>query len=103
MEVSGALSAAFLQNTNKLPSELKSGDVSKVTASFSEMLEHALNTVDQQEKEVHALNEQFITGQVSDVHSVMIAAERAQLGLQLTVQVRNKVIEAYQEIMRTQL
>lgn len=79
------------------------GDATKLTSAFGKMLDNALQAVDNQEKQVHTLNEQFITGQISDVHSLMIASEKAQLGLQLTVQVRNKVIEAYQEIMRTQL
>ena len=78
-------------------------NVGKLAASFSNVLSNALQSVDNQEKAVQVLNEQFITGQISDVHTLMIASEKAQLGLQLTVQVRNKVIEAYQEIMRTQL
>jgi len=78
-------------------------DVSKLTGSFGSMLEDALQSVADQEREVHKLNEQFITGQISDVHNLIIAAEKAQIGLQLTVQVRNKVVEAYQEIMRMQL
>jgi flagellar hook-basal body complex protein FliE len=81
----------------------KTGDVTKVTESFGDILENALQAVDNSEKQVRVLNEQFVTGQISDVHTLMIASEKAQLGLQLTVQVRNKAIEAYQEIMRTQL
>lgn len=76
------------------------GDISR---QFGEVLEKSVQALDQQEKNVHQLNQQFVAGQLSDVHSLMIASEKAQLGLQLTVQVRNKVIEAYQEIMRTQL
>jgi len=39
-------------------------------------------------------------GEAVDIHEVMLALERASLGLQLALQVRNKVVEAYQEIMR---
>jgi flagellar hook-basal body complex protein FliE len=74
-----------------------------VAGMFGSMLEQAISNLEQQEKNVRALNEGFVTGQGVDVHTLMIASEKAQLGLQLTVQVRNKVIEAYQEIMRTQL
>jgi flagellar hook-basal body complex protein FliE len=92
-----------ITNSNVMPAAGKAGDVSKLTDSFGAVLENALLAVDNQEKQVRVLNEQFVTGQLSDVHTLMIASEKAQLGLQLTVQVRNKVIEAYQEIMRTQL
>lgn len=102
MEASGVKASAVLPQINRTLDEPK-GNVSEITDSFSKMLDNALQTVDRQEKEVQVLNEQFVTGQIADVHTVMIAAEKAQLGLQLTVQVRNKVIEAYQEIMRTQL
>lgn len=78
-------------------------DVAEFTESFGTALQKALQSVDAQEKQVRTLNDQFVTGQISDVHNLIIASEKAQLGLQLTVQVRNKVIEAYQEIMRTQL
>ncbi|MGB3261796.1 flagellar hook-basal body complex protein FliE, partial [Paenisporosarcina sp.] len=49
------------------------------------------------------LTNQLVTGEVKDIHEVMIASQKASLSLQLTVQVRNKVVEAYQEVMRMQL
>lgn len=70
--------------------------------SFGEYLTNALNGVAEQEANVQRLNEQFLLGQVN-VDQVMIASEQALLSLQLTTQVRNKVIEAYQEIMRIQI
>lgn len=81
----------------------ESKGATEIAGSFGQMLEKALNNVEQQERAVNALNDKFASGQNVDVHTLMIASEKAQLGLQLTVQVRNKVIEAYQEIMRTQL
>jgi flagellar hook-basal body complex protein FliE len=74
-----------------------------VTKSFGQMLDEALRSLDAQKQEADLLTKQYVTGQISDVHSVMIAAEKASLALELTVQIRNKVIEAYQEIMRIQV
>jgi flagellar hook-basal body complex protein FliE len=74
-----------------------------VTKSFGQFLNEALNAVQEQKKIADELTQQFITGQISDVHSVTIAAEKASLALELTVAVRNKAIEAYQEIMRIQI
>jgi flagellar hook-basal body complex protein FliE len=42
----------------------------------------------------------FVLGQTNDIHSIMIASQKATVALELTTQVRNKVLEAYQEVMR---
>lgn len=72
-------------------------------ASFSEFLQKALTEVNSLQKQSEAAAIKLTTGEITDLHSVMIAGEKAGLALQLTVQVRNKVIEAYQEIMRMQV
>lgn len=69
---------------------------------FSSFLNDALNGVAAQEVNAQKVNERFLIGEVN-VDQMMIASEQALLSLQLTTQVRNKVIEAYQEIMRTQI
>jgi flagellar hook-basal body complex protein FliE len=83
------------------------GSIAKPTAAettkkFGEFLTDAIESVDSQEKNVHQMTDKFIIGQ-ADVSEVMIASQQAELSLQLTTQVRNKVIEAYQEIMRMQV
>lgn len=45
----------------------------------------------------------FISGEVEDLHAVMIATEEARLSLDLALQVRNKIVEAYKEINNMQL
>lgn len=71
--------------------------------SFGDMLNQAIGQLSAQEKNVEILNDQFVRGEGVDAHQLTINAERLSLGLELTVQVRNKVIEAYQDIMRTQI
>ena len=58
--------------------------------------------MNQLQLEADAAAERVSTGQVEDLHTAVIAMQRASLALDLTVQVRNKAIEAYQEIMRMQ-
>ncbi|OAX49593.1 flagellar hook-basal body complex protein FliE [Paenibacillus sp. AD87] len=70
--------------------------------SFGTYLQDALGSVAAQETQAHEMSNQFLVGKVN-VDQVMIASQQALLSLQLTTQVRNKVVEAYQEIMRTQL
>jgi flagellar hook-basal body complex protein FliE len=69
---------------------------------FSSFLSDALDGVAAQETNAQQVNSQFLLGKVN-ADEMMIASEQALLSLQLTTQVRNKVIEAYQEIMRTQI
>jgi flagellar hook-basal body complex protein FliE len=75
-------------------------DISK---QFSQFLNDAIDKTNEQKRAVDTLTKQFISGDLTDVHQLMIAAEKSSLGLELTVQVRNKVIDAYQEIMRMQI
>jgi len=75
---------------------------SEVTKSFGDFLQHAIESVSAQEQAAQATTAQFMVGQ-ADVSQVMIASEQAQLSLQLTTQIRNRVVEAYQDIMRMQL
>lgn len=74
----------------------------ELTQSFGQYLQTALDNVSAQEKNVHKLNDQYLLGKV-DVTQVLLASEQAHLSLQFTSQVRNKVVEAYQEIMRMQI
>lgn len=74
----------------------------ELTQSFGQYLQTAIDNVSAQEQNVHNMNDKYMLGQV-DVTKVLIASEQAQLSLQLTSQVRNKVIEAYQEMMRMQV
>ena len=70
---------------------------------FGELLKDAVDQVNRLQDQADTLANQLASGQLNDVHQVMVAMEKASLALQLTIQVRNKVIEAYQEMMRTQV
>lgn len=71
--------------------------------SFAETLQQALAATNALQIEAGHQAELLAAGLVDDAHTVTIAAERASLALQLTVAVRNKALEAYQEIMRMQV
>lgn len=70
---------------------------------FGQFLTEALSNVEAAQAEAADAAQRLATGEIRDVAEVMIASEKASLALQLTVQVRNKVLEAYQEIMRMQV
>lgn len=71
--------------------------------SFRELLVEELQKVNSLQKNSEYLNNKLILGEVENIHQVMIAAEKADLALQLTLQIRNKILDAYNEIMRMQI
>ena len=66
---------------------------------FGESLGRLIDSADQSSKTANSAVSDMLTGK-GDVHDAMIALQRAELSLQLTIQVRNKVVQAYQDIMR---
>lgn len=70
---------------------------------FAAMLRDALADVNNLQLDAEEAARQLAAGEAGDLHQVMLAAEKANLSLQLTVQIRNKLLEAYQEIMRMQV
>jgi len=72
-------------------------------ADFTEKLWKALEEVNNLQKEADQAILDVALGKEENLHRAVIALERANLALGLAVQVRNKVIEAYQEIMRMQV
>ncbi len=72
-------------------------------AAFRDVLGQVFADANQQQLEAQRLNEQLVTGRIQDVSQVVLAAQKAELSLQLAIQIRNKLLEAYQEIMRMQV
>lgn len=68
--------------------------------SFGKMLGDAVASLQQTQGQADQMAGALATGQNVDLHDVMLAMEGANLATQLTVQVRNKLVEAYQEISR---
>lgn len=71
--------------------------------NFKEIISDEINKVNNMQIHADKMTEQFISGEIDDLHTVMIATEEARLTLELAVQLRNKVIESYKEINNMQL
>ncbi len=71
--------------------------------SFGTMLKEKLQEVNDLQIRAEESSAAFIRGEDISVHEVMLNTEEAKLSLQFAVQIRNKMIEAYQEINRLQL
>src|SRR5947199_10624025 len=71
--------------------------------SFGQFLTDAIGDVNALQHKAGDTVQRFATGERMDVHQVMIALEQASTSLALTMQVRNKLVEAYQDISKTQV
>lgn len=69
-------------------------------AGFGRVLQKALGEVARSQQAAETAAIRLVAGESTDLAEVMVASEKATLTLQLAIQVRNKMIEAYQEVMR---
>ncbi|NMA64938.1 MAG: flagellar hook-basal body complex protein FliE [Clostridiaceae bacterium] len=99
MAVYGIDTVKNIINTSKIENIVNTKD----SVSFKDIIVDALKNVNTLEQESIKMTEDFIAGKTDNIHSVMIASEKAAISLQFVMEVRNKVLEAYQEIMRMQV
>lgn len=71
--------------------------------SFKEFLNNSIKKVNQLQQDSQKLSEMLAVGKIDNLHKVMISVEKASLALQLTIQIRNKLLDAYNELMRMQI
>ena len=83
---------------------ISSGDgAQKAGTDFSKFLNDALSQVDALQTKADVASQQLAMGRVQDMSEVMVALEKASLSLSLTVSVRDKVLDAYNQVMRMQM
>lgn len=78
-----------------------SGEKGGVT--FADLLKEKINETDTSMREANAAAEELVAGKSKDLHGAMIALEKADVSFRMLMQVRNKMIDAYREIMRMQV
>jgi flagellar hook-basal body complex protein FliE len=70
---------------------------------FGDVLKDAISTVNELQKQSDQEIQKYMTGESQDLHTTVIAMQKADLSFQMMMQVRNKIVQAYQEIMRMQM
>ena len=73
------------------------------TGEFRNILQGAIDQVEQSSSNASQSVQNFLSGDGDDLHSTALAVQRADLEFSLLMQVRNKVVSAYQEVMRMQM
>ncbi len=70
---------------------------------FLSLLKESMDSVNKMQLNAEAAMEQLATGKAQDIHQVMVAVEEANLSFMTMMQIRNKLIDAYNELMRMQM
>ena len=78
------------------------GSSDAASTPFSELLTDAVGQVDQLESQAHAAVAGLMSGSGVDVHQAMIATQKASMAFELALAVRNKAVQAYQQVIGMQ-
>lgn len=73
------------------------------TENFSKMLDGLVSNVESKETNAQDVTRQVLLGQTGQVHQSMIAMQEASVAFSMMIEVRNKLVESYQELMRMQV
>ncbi|WP_029913234.1 flagellar hook-basal body complex protein FliE [Pelobacter seleniigenes] len=77
--------------------------VSDIGNKFSEALKNSISQVNSAQVSADKAAEQIAAGETKNLHEAMIKLEEADISMRLMVQIRNKALDAYQEVMRMQV
>lgn len=92
-----------LQQLKEFEGKLQKQDGDSASVDFGQVLSDAMKGVNEAQLGSNEQIQQVLSGDVQDVHTAMIAVQKADLSFQMMMQVRNKLIDAYHEIMRMQV
>ena len=85
------------------PDAIRPAGESRGGGAFQEALTAAIQGVEASGKSAATSVERFLSGEGEELHNTIMAAQRAELAFDMFLQARNKVVNAYQEIMRMQM
>ena len=105
MDLSNAHSVVSLMNsvlapTSSVGGSSASGETGKPSVDFGSVLKSSLDRVDASQQKAESISRSFEMGNNDvDLHDVMLSLQKANIDMQTAVQVRNKLVSAYQNIM----
>jgi flagellar hook-basal body complex protein FliE len=88
---------------SKIQPQISPSSTDSAGKSFADTLKDAVQSVNTMQQESDIKTQQLATGKADNLADVMITAEKADIAFKLMVSVRNKIIEAYQEVMKMQV
>ena len=97
-QLNGLSTADILKQKNNINSNTNTGK-----NSFGNILKQSLNEVNTLQEESEKAMTDIATGQVKDLHQAALAIDRAEISMKSMLEVRNKAISSYKELLRTQM
>ena len=79
------------------------GSAAKASDAFGTILSNAIGSVESQRQQSQQSIEKLLSGEGGELHEVALDAQKAQLSFEMFLQVRNKMVQAYQQVMQMQL
>jgi flagellar hook-basal body complex protein FliE len=86
-----------------LPAAIPAPSQSSQPGSFQKLLDGAIQSIESSQNDASSNIQKFLSGESEELHSTVLAVQKAQITFDLGLQVRNKIVDAYQEIMRMQM
>lgn len=102
MNIQSVLSNTPVQSTQQMPKHVNNSSFD-AQKKFTSFLKDAIEKTNTDQVESDRMTQKLVLGQDVDLHEVMIAAQKASISLNATLEVRNKIVEAYEEIARMQV
>lgn len=96
--ISSLSTADLLKNKSGVKTEVQSGG-----ASFADQLQNALQDVNEMQETSDKAMSDIATGQVKDLHQAALSIDKAEMSMKMMLEVRNKALNAYKELSRTQM
>lgn len=91
------------QSSMPVMADLSQKSATSKTSTFSELLEKSVEKVNSLQKQADAAIEDLVLSDNGDIVQTMIIMEKADVSFRLMTQIRNKIVQAYEEIMRMQV
>lgn len=87
----------------QLTATINAPGAANANSDFSQILKATIHQVEQSNQTANEAVGRFLSGEEGELHTTVLATQKADLQFEMFMQVRNKVVGAYQEIMRMQL
>ncbi|MCX7712308.1 MAG: flagellar hook-basal body complex protein FliE [Chthoniobacterales bacterium] len=92
-----------IPNLNQIGKSQSTSSTQSLSGNFGKVLGEFVNQVDDKMKAARAERTKILTGESNNLHQAMIASQEANVAFTLMLELRNKLVESYQELMRSQV
>ncbi len=90
-------------NNSMILQNMKKTENKDKNSNFVDLIKDYIDDVNKKQIDADKTIERFIKGEEKDITNVVLSVEKAEVSLQLFLQIRNKLVQAYQDIMRMQV